>query len=655
MTSTRSIRLAIAPVLFCCFAGGSTLFAAGSDVLRINGDKAKTLLGDGTNIVVGVVDSGIDDQHPSLLGTDSLGRPRMVAEANFVTTEPSNTGDDVFGHGTAVMGVIGLRSASFLTIATDSRYINARALDSNNSFNSDAWVVNATGFAVSNGANLLNLSLGYFNAATNGSSRLSLMADYITYNRRIPIAISAGNAGNNANRLPQGPGDAYNVFSLGATGPSGFGRITTFSSYGPTTDNRSKPDLAAPGESILTANDDWEFGSLHNNWSGTSFAAPNTAGMLAAQMEAASRWGYSRDPLVLKATMYNAAEKVQRRDGSAWSQVSSSAGGVTTVTTPIDRDSGAGQINGLALYHQYVPGDLAPTAAATDPVGWNFNTITSASTRDYHLGVLAPNSPLAATLAWYRKTGYTDVNSNGVIDSSDSFSQLSTLANLSLELYRNGTLVAQSTSSVDNVEHLFLQNLPGGSYSLKVRSASAASDEFALAWSAQTLPGDFNSDGSVNAADIDLLLFGIEGDLPTARPRFDLTGDYTVENDPNAVGSDADRWVRTLKLTEYGDITLDQVVNFDDLLVLAQHYGTATGAGWANGSFDGNGAVSFDDLLLLAQHYGFGSLTLRPSDFAADWTLARSLVPEPGILASLAALALALRTRPRSNRSAAVG
>ena len=67
------------------------------------------------------------------------------------------------------------------------------------------------------GGNLLNLSLGYFGGNTSGVSKLSLMADYITYALRVPMTISAGNAGTSIIHLPQGPGDAYNVFSLAST------------------------------------------------------------------------------------------------------------------------------------------------------------------------------------------------------------------------------------------------------------------------------------------------------------------------------------------------------------------------------------------------------------------------------------------------------
>ncbi|MFT3785166.1 MAG: S8 family serine peptidase [Tepidisphaeraceae bacterium] len=622
----------------------SRCFGAGGDVLRIHGDDVKNLLGDGTNVVVGIVDSGVDDLHPALVSTDSLGRPRMIAEANFVPTEPTNTGDDVYGHGTAVMGTIGLRSTSYFAVGTDTRYVNARTLNSTNGFNTDAWVANALGFAVSNGANLINASLNYGNTNTSGNSYLSLLTDYITYSRRIPITISGGNNGTAANHLNQGPADAYNVFSVAATASSTYNQVATFSSYGPTTDGRSKPDIAAPGQSIVTANDDWEGGTQFNSWTGTSFAAPNTAGFLAGQMEAAERWGYSRDPLVLKATLMNSAEKVARRDGTAWTQVSSTVGGVITVASPVDRDSGAGQINGTNLYKQYVPGNVAPQAGTVDPVGWNLNTISSATPKDYNLGTLAANMPLTATLNWYRKVGYTDTNANGTIDSADTVALLAPLSNLSLDLYRNGVLYAQSVSPVDNVEHLYFPLLPAGTYMLRVRSDSATTDDYALAWSAQTLPGDFNSDGVVNAADIDLLMFSTQGDLPTARPKFDLNGDRTVKHSPQVSASDADVWVQAIKLTRYGDANLDGKVNFDDLLTLASNYG-ASSKKWADGSFDGDGLVNFSDLLQLASNYGFGVASTL--NFAADWARAQSMVPEPATLALLAAPVLSRRPRRR--------
>ena len=58
-------------------------------------------------------------------------------------------------------------------------------------------------------------------------------------------------------------------------------RVALFSDAGPTSDGRSKPDLVAPGTSVSTANVAWQTEGLLRNWTGTSFAAPQAAGLAA--------------------------------------------------------------------------------------------------------------------------------------------------------------------------------------------------------------------------------------------------------------------------------------------------------------------------------------------------------------------------------------
>lgn len=102
----------------------------------------------------------------------------------------------------------------------------------------------------------------------------------------------------------------------------------------------------------------------------------------------------------------------------------------------------------------------------------------------------------------------------------------------------------------------------------------------------------------------------------------------------------------------YGDANLDGSVTFDDLLLITQSYGMTSGATWSGGDFNYDGAVGFDDLLALTQTYG-GSLAidvsgLSPnSTFAADWTLAKSLVPEPSSMFICVGLTFMGRSRRR--------
>lgn len=88
-----------------------------------------------------------------------------------------------------------------------------------------------------------------------------------------------------------------------------------------------------------------------------------------------------------------------------------------------------------------------------------------------------------------------------------------------------------------------------------------------------------------------------------------------------------------------GDTDVNGQVNFDDLLALAQNYGTLDNMSWQSGDFNADGATNFDDLLPLAQNYGFGTPGLMAGDFAADWALAQSMVPEPTSLFAMGLLA----------------
>ncbi len=98
----------------------------------------------------------------------------------------------------------------------------------------------------------------------------------------------------------------------------------------------------------------------------------------------------------------------------------------------------------------------------------------------------------------------------------------------------------------------------------------------------------------------------------------------------------------TIAQTIAGDANVDLIVNFDDLLSLAQNYNPAgSGKVWGEGDFDYNGVVNFDDLLGLAQNYNASALngeqiSALGSSFAADWSMALSMVPEPTSLGLLA-------------------
>jgi len=98
--------------------------------------------------------------------------------------------------------------------------------------------------------------------------------------------------------------------------------------------------------------------------------------------------------------------------------------------------------------------------------------------------------------------------------------------------------------------------------------------------------------------------------------------------------------VYTLAVPPAGDVSQDGVVNFTDLLVLAQHYG-AIDATYEQGDLNGDGRVDFADLLVLAQHF----------DQSAAGPAAASSVPEPDVGGIAATSILLVGRRSRKRRS----
>ncbi len=89
-----------------------------------------------------------------------------------------------------------------------------------------------------------------------------------------------------------------------------------------------------------------------------------------------------------------------------------------------------------------------------------------------------------------------------------------------------------------------------------------------------------------------------------------------------------------------GDANGDGFCNFDDLSVLINNYGTASGATWAMADFTDDGAVNFDDLSVIINNYGAtGALDAQAQ--AALGAVGLGTVPEPSTLVLLVVGALA--------------
>ena len=119
----------------------------------------------------------------------------------------------------------------------------------------------------------------------------------------------------------------------------------------------------------------------------------------------------------------------------------------------------------------------------------------------------------------------------------------------------------------------------------------------------QSLPGDLNGDGLVNASDIDAIYDAINaGSLDT---RFDLDRSGGVDEE------DAAYLVETILDVPWGDANLDGIVNVVDLNVLGINW-LQEGNGWSSGDFNGNGFVDATDLNTIGVNWLAGAAARSP-------------------------------------------
>ena len=233
---------------------------------RIGLNQVRAINAGSSQVVVAVVDTGIDLSHPDLT-------QQLVPGIN---TLPNASGpDDDHGHGTHVAGVIAARpyqGRGLVGIAPRCRLMPIKVLDREGKGATDDIVAGIV-WAVNNGARVINLSLG----GTGGSRALREAVDYAIA-KDVLLVAAMGNQGENLQEYPAGyPG----VIAVGASDESD--QKAGFSNTG------SWISVCAPGENILSTLPTRpvhvvknEGKQMYYDWmDGTSMAAPFVAGVAA--------------------------------------------------------------------------------------------------------------------------------------------------------------------------------------------------------------------------------------------------------------------------------------------------------------------------------------------------------------------------------------
>ncbi|MEO8612424.1 MAG: S8 family serine peptidase [Chloroflexota bacterium] len=231
----------------------------------------------GKNIIVAVVDTGIDLQHPEFVG-------QLVPGWDFV--DDDNMPDDDFsngafqGHGTHVSGVIAAKANNGMGIAGIA--YNAKIMPirvCNSSGCSVYYIAAGIVHAVDHGARVINISI----AGCSGPSTTEQAAINYALSRNVVVVVAAGNGASSGCADPSAyayPASYPGVISVAAHDINGnsAGNVYGFN-------HNDRISVSAPGIDIFSTVP-LEMGSYQGGWSGTSMASPHVAGIAALIMSA---------------------------------------------------------------------------------------------------------------------------------------------------------------------------------------------------------------------------------------------------------------------------------------------------------------------------------------------------------------------------------
>ncbi len=237
-------------------------------------------------IVVAIIDSGVDFSHPDIINsqwinTGEIARNSIDDDENgyvddvygwdFVSndSDPGPTSDDpVNWHATFIAGIIAAPKDDFgvVGVAPNVTIMNIRILNAKNSFYSYETFGNAIRYAAENGADVINLSLTLYDNS-------SLYMDEIEYANRLNIPVVAA-TGNDDFSVISYPARSENVISVGAS--TSRSERADYSNYG------EELELVAP---VGNADEDNIVSILPpdlyaTGW-GTSFAVPQVVATIA--------------------------------------------------------------------------------------------------------------------------------------------------------------------------------------------------------------------------------------------------------------------------------------------------------------------------------------------------------------------------------------
>jgi subtilisin family serine protease len=261
---------------------------SGTPDADIDAPEAWDITTGNSDIVIAIVDTGVDYSHPDL--SDNMWSNTSETPDNGIDDDGNGYVDDVrgwdffsndkdpmdlHGHGTHVTGIAaaeGDNAIGITGVCWTARIMPLRFLDAGG-YGTVADEISAIDYAIANGAHIINASFG-----SSIYSQFERDAISIANSAGILFVAAAGNDNLDNDTSPFYPAsyNLTNIISVAATDQDD--NLTSFSNYGPAT-----VDVGAPGVNIYSTSPGMNYQYMH----GTSVATPHVTGV------AALIWGHN--------------------------------------------------------------------------------------------------------------------------------------------------------------------------------------------------------------------------------------------------------------------------------------------------------------------------------------------------------------------------
>ena len=238
--------------------------------------------GEGVRILV--IDTGFDLSHNAFQNINVIDQWDVInndSETANQNDDEQNSNQD--SHGTKILSLIAANMpGELLGTAFDAEFLLAKTEDVSQEIQQEEDnLVAGLEWGELNGADIVSISLGYFDwyeyEDMDGNTAVTTIAIDIAVSLGLVCVTGAGNWANIDWYYIAAPADADSVISVGAV--NNIGEIASFSSRGPTSDGRIKPEVCAMGVSVwhVSSNNTTDYVTA----SGTSSSTPLTAGAIA--------------------------------------------------------------------------------------------------------------------------------------------------------------------------------------------------------------------------------------------------------------------------------------------------------------------------------------------------------------------------------------